>query len=167
MTFHLRPLFRLPLISTSMIRIHVVFCLQLFLLPSGVQINNDDMAKSFPPLQNNINVIMFCGLVELFTVGFQANTLAVSSLSRDCGNWEICWYVAVWCDVINNWIFLFKNIHYSYVISLAYPTLVRLREHGEKRVWLRRRGSTVTYILCGRYRGALVANQRHYQEATL
>ena len=65
------------------------FRLQLFLLPSGVQINNDDMAKSFPhvpPLQNNINVLIFCGFGKLFTIEFQANTLAVSSLSRGCEN---------------------------------------------------------------------------------
>ena len=53
-------------------------------------------------------------------------------------------------------------------IILAYPTLARLRELAEKRVWLRTRGLTITHsILCRRYREAQTANERYYQKSTL
>ena len=56
-------------------------------------------------------------------------------------------------------------------ISLAYQTLVRLREFAENRVWPQRRGLVVNYcyhsILCRRSRGAPTTNQRHYRDSTL
>ena len=55
--------------------------------------------------------------------------------------------------------------------SLAYPTLVRLRESAEKRVWQQRRGLAAAHchhsILCGRSHEAPAANQINYRDATL
>ena len=61
--------------------------------------------------------------------------------------------------------------HVTVSSCLAYPTLARLRESAEKRVWQQRRGLVVTHchhsILCRRSREAPAANQCHDRDATL
>ena len=57
------------------------------------------------------------------------------------------------------------------VNNLAYPTLARLRESAEKRVWQQRRGLVVIhchqFVVRMRSREASAANRRQYRDATL